>query len=360
MLQKRISRRDFIGTSSAVIAGAATLGIAAFEDCRDLAPVNKSIVSIVRIKNGNIEKAVFESIDLLGGIDLATKGQNSILLKPNLVAPDPTYTTKPEVVAALAKLLLKSGKEVCIGEGTAAAKNFNVFDDGTFITKKRNILDRMQEFTFEKLGYTALAKSLNIPLINLHSGDLVEIPLSDGLLDNTIKLNKKLRDVDLVCSVPVMKTHVLATVTLSMKNLIGLYPGVIYYAQRSRLHDRGIEKGSPGVAFEILDVNSAVKTGLSVIDASTAMEGNGPTDGSLVDMGLIIAGTSPLATDLVGSALMGFRADEVPVFSLAHERGMLPKSLAEIEIRGLKIEDCRRNFEKPNIITWTDFGFKEI
>jgi uncharacterized protein (DUF362 family) len=43
-----------------------------------------------------------------------------------------------------------------------------------------------------------------------------------------------------------------------------------------------------------------------VIDATTAMEGNGPFGGQLVDMGLIIAGTSPLATDMVGSAIMGF------------------------------------------------------
>ena len=91
----------------------------------------------------------------------------------------------------------------------------------------------------------------------------------------------------------------LATVTFAMKNIIGLYPGTEYYAVRSWLHDRAAEAGSPGVAYEVIDMNSAVKTGLSVIDASSAMEGDGPTGGTLVDMGLIIAGTSPLVTDMV-------------------------------------------------------------
>ena len=57
------------------------------------------------------------------------------------------------------------------------------------------------------------------------------------------------------------------------------------------------------------------------------MEGNGPSDGTLVDMGLIIAGTSPLATDMVGTLLMGFDLDEIPAISLAHQTGMLPVSM---------------------------------
>jgi uncharacterized protein (DUF362 family) len=49
----------------------------------------------------------------------------------------------------------------------------------------------------------------------------------------------------------------------------------------------------------------ANKVGLSVIDASQAMEGDGPSEGDIVDMGLIVAGTDPLAADMVGAALMG-------------------------------------------------------
>jgi uncharacterized protein (DUF362 family) len=218
----------------------------------------------------------------------------------------------------------------------------------------------MQQYVFDNLGYSRIAKTLNIPLINLHTGEIVELPLKDGLVAKSLKIHKKLTEVDLVCSIPIMKTHVLATVTLAMKNLIGLYPGKEYFAMRSWLHDKALEKGSNGVAYEIIDINRSVKTGLSIIDATIAMEGNGPTAGSLVDMGLIIAGTSPLATDMVGTSIMGFEIDEIPTFKLAHDLKMVPAKISDIEIRGLSINEVKRPFIKPDIVNWTDFGYKEI
>jgi uncharacterized protein (DUF362 family) len=94
------------------------------------------------------------------------------------------------------------------------------------------------------------------------------------------------------------------------------------------------------------------------------MEGNGPSDGTLVDMGLIIAGTCPLATDMVGAVLMGFEIDVIPAIVLAHKSGMLPDTFDEIEIRGLRIEQCKRQFVKPNIMKWKDinkfWGVREL
>jgi len=47
--------------------------------------------------------------------------------------------------------------------------------------------------------------------------------------------------------------------------------------------------GSTGVAYEILDMVKANKLGLTVIDGSMAMEGEGPSNGRLVKIDLIIA-----------------------------------------------------------------------
>jgi uncharacterized protein (DUF362 family) len=364
MSKIKISRRKFISTASTVAIGSAAFGLNPVNE-GNLSGISKNeIVSIVRIKDGNIARAVEEAIDLLGGIKSATRGKNRIMLKPNLVTSSSDCTTKLIVVKTLAQLMQKAGKEVIIGEGSAAAPNFNFIDNVTLRTKKRAILDAMQQNVFDTLGFSEMARTLNIPLINLHSGDIVEIPLKNGFAAKSVKIHKSIAEADLLCSVPMMKTHVLATVTLAMKNLIGLYPGTEYYSVRSWLHDRAAEAGSPGIAYEVIDMNSAVKTGLSVIDASSAMEGDGPTGGTLVDMGLIIAGTSPLATDMVGASLMGFELNEIPAIVLAHKTGVLPTSLNNIEIRGLSIDRSRRPFVKPNIVKWTDisnsFGAKEL
>jgi len=364
MKKLKISRREFIGTASTLAVGSIAFGLNHIYDGSRYGKVKKNIVSIVRIKDGNIPKAVEEAIDLLGGIKTVTKGRKRIMLKPNLTGDSPSFTTKPVVVKTLAQLMQKAGKEVMIGEGSAAASSFNIINNQVFRTKKREILDKMQEHVFNALGYTEMAKSLNIPLINLHSGEIVEVPLKNGFAAKSVKINKSLTEVDLLCSVPMMKTHTLSTDTLAMKNLIGLYPGTEYYAVRSWLHDRAAEAGSQGIACEVLDINNAVKTGLSVIDASTAMEGNGPSDGKLVDMGLIIAGTSPLATDMVGSLLMGFELNEIPSIVLAHKSGMVPAALDDIEIRGLTIDQCKRQFVKPYIVKWNNinkfWGVKEL
>jgi uncharacterized protein (DUF362 family) len=364
MKKLKISRRKFIGTTSAAALGSATLGLNLMYGERLTGNPKKDIVSIVRIKEGNIARAVEEAIDLLDGIKAVTAGKNRIMLKPNLVADSPEYTTKPTVIKTIAQLMQKAGKEVLIGEGSAAASSFNAFNDEVFRTKKREILDKMQEHVFNTLGYTEIARFLSIPLVNLHSGEIVEVHLKSGFAAKSVKIHKSLTEVDLLCSVPMMKTHVLATVSLAMKNLIGLYPGTEYYSVRSWLHDRAAEAGSPGASYEVIDMNNAVRTGLSVIDASTAMEGNGPMAGTLVDMGLIIAGTSPLATDMVGLVLMGFELNEVPAIVLAHNSGMVPAALDNIEIRGLRIDQCKRQFVKPDVVKWTDinkfWGAKEL
>jgi len=347
MKYQKYSRRKFVTTG---LVG--TLAIASGFAFGKSNPV----VSVVRIKSGNIEFAVEQAIELLGGIEKITGNRRKIMLKPNLVSPDPKATTKPEVIGALAKLMKNAGKEVSIGEGSAAAPGFNWKDGETFKTKKTEILDPMQQHIFDQLGYTELARSLDIPLINLHSGDMVEVKVPDGFIFDKIMVNKSLADIDMLCSVPMMKTHVLATVTLGMKNLIGLYPGSVYCSVRSCLHNRGAENKSPGVAYEILDMVKACTPGLTVVDASTAMEGNGPSEGELVKTDLIIAGTNPLATDMVAAHIMGFDKSEVPTFTCAIESGMLPTDIAEIEIRGEQLNDIQQHFKKPQIYHWQDIA----
>jgi uncharacterized protein (DUF362 family) len=355
MTQNTISRREFVVTGFV-----GTLAIASGFSFKNAPPV----VSVVKIKNDDIGYAVEKAIDLLGGIKKITGKKQRIMLKPNLVSPNPSSTTKPEVIKALALLMKNAGKEVCIGEGSAAAEGFNAEGDEVFRTKKSEVLDPMQQYVFDQLGYTKLAESLNIPLINLHSGELIEIEVPNGFVFDKIKVHKSLSDIDLLCSVPMMKTHVLATVTLGMKNLIGLYPGSVYCSVRSCLHDTASEKKSPGIAFEILDMVKACTPGLVVIDGSTAMEGDGPSSGDLVKTGLIIAGTNPLATDMVAAQIMGFDKSEIPTFTWAVKSGMKPSTVDEIEIRGEMLANVQHKFKKPNILAWNDirnfWGVKEI
>ena len=349
-----ISRRDFLVTGDAVAAGSTLLGKA----------LSKPVVSIVRIKNDRVAMAVEEAIDLLGGMKHITKGKNSVMLKPNLVSSDPKATTKPEVVRTIARLMQRAGQEVSIGEGSAAAPKFNVVGFQTFRTRKREILDPMQQYVFDQLGYTDLGKALRVPLVNLHSGEMAEVAVPGAFVFPKVTIHRSLVETDLLCSVPMMKTHQLATVTLGMKNLIGVYPGTVYQSIRGHVHDVTSEIDPTGAAAAIVDMVRANKLGLTVVDGSMAMEGNGPAIGPVVKMDVIVAGTNPLATDMVAAALMGFEPHDVPTFAWANKAGMRPASLDDIEIRGEPLDRARRPFAKPQLALWKNirgfWGNKEI
>jgi uncharacterized protein (DUF362 family) len=358
-----LSRRDFVKTSVGAALGAATVRFGlgtAWASSTEPRPV----VSIAKVGDHSIDYAVEHAIDLLGGIETATRGKERIMLKPNLVAEGPTFTTKPQVIETLARLMKGAGKDVSIGEGSAAADGFNHKDGESYRTTNPEILDGMQQYVFDQLGYTELARRLDVSLVNLHTGEMADVPLPDGLAYKRLTLHDSLTEIDLLCSVPMMKTHGLATVTLGLKNVIGLYPGAAYCSVRACVHDQAAQAGSPGIAFEIIDMARVNRMGLCVVDATTAMEGDGPTGGDLVDMGLIVAGTDPLATDMVAAHLMGIETEEVPTFAWAHKAGMTPTTLDEIEIRGEPVSSVRRAFKKPNVVPWTSinkiWGVKEL
>jgi uncharacterized protein (DUF362 family) len=358
---KNISRREFVKT---VAVGGATFGIGnlvpfnSFASSKnDSEPKIRPVVSVVQIKNDNIDYAVRKGIDLLGGIETVSKGKERIMLKPNLVSPEPRDVTKRGVIKALAQLLIETEKDVSIGEGSAAAgPNFRPDIFGRVCrTKDKETLNDIQQIVFSRHGYFDLAESLKIPLVNLHTGEMSKVKMLDGLVFEEISLHHSLTETDMLCSVPMMKTHGLATVTLGMKNLIGVYPGEVYGTVRSAVHSEAAKVEESGTASAIVDMVRANKMGLVVIDASMAMQGQGPSvhhGGQLVKMDLIIAGTNPLATDMIGAHLMGFQPEEISTFVWAWKAGMTPTSIDEIEIRGTRLSDVRQDFLRPTVYPW--------
>ena len=359
---KEINRRQFIKTVSAggvylgmsgALPVASLLGV---EEALGSAP--KPVVSIVRIKKGNIDYAVRHAIDLLGGMKSITQGKERILLKPNLVGPDPRDVTKPEVVKVLAELMRDAGRDVSIGEGSAAASRSMGpgAEYGDCRTTNVEMLDTLQREIFDTLGYAELAQTLKIPLINLHTGRINKVPLPDGFVFKEISLHHSLTETDMLCSVPMMKTHGLATVTLGMKNLFGVFPGEVYGAPRWGVHHEAGKVEKSGTASAIIDMVRVNKLGLTVIDASMAMQGTGPTyrgGGRLARMNLIIAGANPLATDMVAAYSMGFRPEEIPTFAWAWKAGMTPRSLSDIEVRGQRLKSVRQKFARPLVVPWS-------
>jgi uncharacterized protein (DUF362 family) len=136
----------------------------------------------------------------------------------------------------------------------------------------------------------------------------------------------------LIISVPKLKLHRLATVTLGIKNMMGAL------ASKGGMHNGKLNEN-------IADLASALKPSLTVIDGIIAGEGH-ETSGNPVEMNLVIAGTDPVAVDAVGAAVMGISPANVKHLVLAEKKGLGTCHLEKIEVIGEPIEKVKRNFRK--------------
>jgi uncharacterized protein (DUF362 family) len=83
------------------------------------------------------------------------------------------------------------------------------------------------------------------------------------------------------------------------------------------------------------------------MDARVALEGNGPTKGNPVDMGLILTGNDALATDIIASKIMGLTLKEVDHLNYTAKKTSLQPQ--KIVVEGLQVSQVARRFERPRI-----------
>ena len=287
-MEKPISRRQFLKMTATAASGVAVgVTLPGTVQSQETSAISKPIVSVVKIKKGNIQNAVERAIDLLGGVSAATGNAESIMLKPNLAVPKPDATTDRAVVGAVARVLKGAKKHVLIGEGSAFAPKL---PNGMLChTKDVEYLKTGQKRVFQKLGYTDLAKQLGIPLVNLHVGDMTFVPVENALVEPFMTLHKSLTQIDLLISMPVLKTYQTSQISLSMQNLWGTLPAIEYANPRVSMHDAAAKVEPSGTDSANVDLVRANRVGLTVVDATKAMHGQtihgvGPHTGTVTKM----------------------------------------------------------------------------
>ncbi len=339
---------------------------------------NVAIVSC-RGYGPEVRTAFSQSFDLLGGIGSLVKNK-TVTIKLNLTGTNfasflgrpvgETYMTHYATAHALASLLFAEGaKRVRFVESTQSKASLETTLD--FADWDVNALKGLGKVEFENtrnLGSGKKYSHLRVP--------------AAGYMFSAFDLNRAYEDTDVMVSLAKLKNHVTAGVTLSMKNLFGITPNSLYgdeagnedaTAGRGPLHNpMGFEKIKlPGFKSEITatdptvrvprivtDICSARPIHLAVIDGITSMSGGeGPwcenaNPLKFTSPGVLIVGLNPVATDAVGTAVMGYdnpRAVRgVKPFGfcdnhllLAEQAGLGTAELNQIDVRGLTIAKAR-------------------
>lgn len=267
-----------------------------------------------------IDTTVRKAIELAGGLtDIVSPG-DTVLIKPNLVwasPPETGTTTDPRICKTIANMVRELGAKPIIAESSIIASD--------------------TEEVIKVAGYGKLREE-GYQVIDLKKKgiEMVKVPIPKGKVLKEVSLPKIVLDADVIISVPKMKTHDSAKVTLSLKNMKGVLPDTY---KRKLHHVFGVFQG-------VADLCTLVKPAFAVVDGIIGMEGLGPADGEPVAMGLIIAGKDLVAVDTVTSAVMGFEKEEYGCIDAAAKAGLGTADLSEIDVVGEPISKVQRRFKR--------------
>ncbi|MDD5260354.1 MAG: DUF362 domain-containing protein [Methylacidiphilales bacterium] len=316
------TRRKFLATGAIGTAGG-LLVYAGFERIHALYEDGKR-ADVCVAKAGDYGKPL-KTIILDGmaalGVGAADVSGKRILLKPNFVEPEPNrpqIVTHPLVVHAAAEAFLSLGAaEVLVAEAAGHRR------DTVLI--------------LETAGMADVLRDAKIRFIDLNYVDTVAVPNTAGCSAmRTFEVPKLLRSVDWIVSMPKMKTHHWAGVTLSMKNLFGAMPGCVYGWPKNVFHHLGIDNC-------ILDLNAMLQPHFAIVDGIVGMEGDGPIMGDAKHAGLLVMGKNLPAVDATCARLMGVNPLKVP--HLKQASGWLgPIREEHIAQRGENIRDVAVKF----------------
>jgi uncharacterized protein (DUF362 family) len=213
--------------------------------------------------------------------DLPLRGRR-VVLKPNLVEFDPkgVINTNPALVAAAVRVFRSlDAHEVIVAEGPGHRRD--------------------NDYLLDASGLRAALSELAVPYVDLNTDNVRCVAARSHFTTlNELWLPDTIVTADLVVSMAKMKTHHWAGVTLSMKNLFGIMPGMLYGWPKNVLHQRGIPNS-------IIDINSSLPPPhFAIVDGILGMEGNGPIQGTAKRSNLLVFGTDLVAVDATCARLM--------------------------------------------------------
>lgn len=284
-----MNRREFI--KGCIFLGLQTASLAT-KPAKILAipaPAKSTVADIT----GPAERATLEAIRMLGGMEKYVKRGDRVIVKPNMSfasSPSRASTTSPEVVKAVVESCLNAGaKEVLVIDHPIHNKNLclrrNGIKDALSGIKHVHVLMFTEKRFFKKIKVTR------------------------GRQLKSVRVVGEFLDSDVLINVPVAKSHSATTVSLGLKNMMGLIWGRLPFHIIYDLNQA------------IADLNTALRPSLTVIDASRALLSGGPAGpGRVKRLGRVLAAEDTVAVDSYCVTLAPWRGKFLKPTDIEHIR----------------------------------------
>lgn len=282
-----------------------------------------SIVKTGSYDSNAVSNGINSLLEPLGGIKAFVSPGERVLIKPNMLSaktPDKAVTTHPAVVREVILQVRKAGGIPAVGDSPGVGGIRKV-------AEKSGILRVLQETETELVEFSE-----------------TEEVAGTGLF-RKIGIARPYLAADRIINLPKLKTHEMMTITCGVKNLFGAIVGTA----KAGWH---LKAGADREMFArlLLEIHQLRPPDLTIVDAVTAMEGDGPGSGDPRHIGCLIAGTNAIAVDLIAADILGISAKLRWVERAAQRLGIDGADRSEIEIAGTAPAEVRvADFRLPHI-----------
>jgi len=254
----------------------------------------------------DLEQDLRESLEFVGWTD-TVRSDSRVFIKPNFTYPyyKEGVTTSPEVLRALCGVLKDRCDQVVIGESDGGNRSYTADD------------------AFKGHGVHKICRDIGADQVNLST--LPYQYVEEMVQGKTVKVqvpNILLNDVDCFVSLPVLKVHVMTTITMSMKNLWGCYPDTMRCLHHTDL----------GRKLALL--TKVINPRLVVVDGTYGLDGHGPMYGTAKRLDLLLTSNNPVVADALGTLLMGFDPQDIEHIVHAEREGLGTTDMTKVNLNG--------------------------
>ena len=245
-----------------------------------------------------------KAINAVGGMRKFVKAGDIVVVKPNM-----GWDRSPELAANTHPLVVRAVVEECLAAG---AKKVKVFDNTCNDPRRcyansgiENALNGIKGVECKQIEQERFRK------VALNGRFLKEWELYDEALTANVFIN-----------LPVAKHHGLSRLTLGLKNVMGVMGGNRGYIHRN-------------LDVAMADVNSHLKSHLTIIDATRILTAHGPQGGNIADvkkLNKVIASADIVAADAYATTLFGLKPADIAITVAAHARGLGEMNLDKIKV----------------------------
>lgn len=293
----QMDRRQFIRNTFHSALAASAFGSLPLLDLLALPALAETRPQVALREGTNIYRLVEDTLTAIGGIGHYVKPGDKVVVKPNIGwdrTVEQAANTHPEVVKAVI--------EHCLAAG---ASQVRVFDNSCNDPRRCYLNSGIQQ-AVESLG----SERAKIEHMDRRAYQKMTIQHAREL--DSWEFYRPAIEADRFINIPVAKDHSITTLTLAMKNIMGVIGG-----NRGRLHRR--------IGEAVTDINMVVHSDLTIIDATRILLRNGPQGGRTSDVewrNTLIASSDIVAADSLATTLFGLRPEQVPTTVAGAKRGL--------------------------------------